>query len=164
MIPLWKKTAGSSKTGIVKGRPLVQDADRSRRSKCPFDHPFAGHARSGVGRFDLSPITGKTHQLRLHMSGLGFRILNDRYYPELQPERAEDYAQPLRLIAKTVRFRDPLSGKELEFSSAREPPLAGLFFSGLIRTEHVSRNDATTQRYNLNHTELCKNFVAPWRE
>jgi len=78
---------------------------------------------NGVGHFDLSPITGKTHQLRIHMSGLGFRILNDRYYPELQPERADDYEQPLRLIAKAVRFRDPLSGKELEFRSEHELPV-----------------------------------------
>jgi tRNA pseudouridine32 synthase/23S rRNA pseudouridine746 synthase len=75
-----------------------------------------------IGRFDLSPVTGKTHQLRIHMSGLGFRILNDRYYPDLQPQQADDYDQPLRLIAKTVRFRDPLSGRDMEFCSERELP------------------------------------------
>jgi tRNA pseudouridine32 synthase/23S rRNA pseudouridine746 synthase len=75
-----------------------------------------------VGRFDLYPVTGKTHQLRIHMSGLGFRILYDRYYPELQPEQTDDFGKPLRLIAKTVRFRDPISGKDFEFSSERELP------------------------------------------
>ena len=75
-----------------------------------------------IARFDLFPITGKTHQLRIHMSGLGFRILNDRYYPDLQPEQADDFEKPLRLIAKTARFRDPVSGKDLEFSSERELP------------------------------------------
>jgi len=75
-----------------------------------------------IARFALFPITGKTHQLRIHMSGLGFRILNDRYYPELQPEQADDFDKPLRLIAKSVRFRDPVSGEELEFCSERELP------------------------------------------
>jgi tRNA pseudouridine32 synthase / 23S rRNA pseudouridine746 synthase len=79
-------------------------------------------ADGSIARFDLFPITGKTHQLRIHMSGLGFRILNDRYYPHLQPEQADDYERPLRLVARTVRFRDPVSGMDMEFSSERELP------------------------------------------
>jgi len=75
-----------------------------------------------IARFDLVPVTGKTHQLRIHMGGLGFRILNDRYYPHLQPQQADDYERPLRLVARTVRFRDPLSGRDMEFSSERELP------------------------------------------
>lgn len=71
------------------------------------------------GRFELHPLTGKTHQLRLHMSGLGFGIVNDRYYPELQTERADDFARPLQLIAARLRFRDPLSRHELDFESDR---------------------------------------------
>lgn len=75
-----------------------------------------------IGRFVLYPVTGKTHQLRIHMGSLGFRILNDRYYPDLQPQQPDDFKQPLRLIAKTVRFRDPLNGKSMEFHSERELP------------------------------------------
>jgi len=75
-----------------------------------------------IARFDLFPVTGKTHQLRIHMSGLGFRILNDRYYPDLQPEQADDFEKPLRLVARSVRFRDPVSGKNMEFCSEREIP------------------------------------------
>jgi tRNA pseudouridine32 synthase/23S rRNA pseudouridine746 synthase len=56
------------------------------------------------------------------MSGLGFRILNDRYYPELQPEQADDFEQPLRLCARSVRFIDPISGRRMEFRSQRELP------------------------------------------
>jgi len=70
--------------------------------------------------FNLQPITGKTHQLRIHMSGIGCGILNDRYYPELQPESADDFDKPLQLIARSVRFRDPLYGKLREFVSERE--------------------------------------------
>jgi tRNA pseudouridine32 synthase/23S rRNA pseudouridine746 synthase len=72
------------------------------------------------GLFRLQPVTGKTHQLRLHMSGLGFRIINDRVYPDLQPERDDDFNQPLQLLAKRVRFHDPVSGQDREFRSERE--------------------------------------------
>jgi len=75
-----------------------------------------------LGRFELQPVTGKTHQLRLHLSSLGFGILNDRVYPELLPEREDDYTRPLQLLAKKLRFRDPLSGKPVEVISGRELP------------------------------------------
>ena len=75
-----------------------------------------------IARFDLFPVTGKTHQLRIHMGGLGFRILNDRYYPDLQPEQADDFEKPLRLLARRIRFRDPVSGRDMEFCSERELP------------------------------------------
>jgi tRNA pseudouridine32 synthase / 23S rRNA pseudouridine746 synthase len=70
--------------------------------------------------FVLRPITGKTHQLRIHMSGLGFRIINDRYYPELQPETDDDFNKPLQLIAKMIKFTDPITGTAMEFSSERK--------------------------------------------
>jgi len=75
--------------------------------------------RSGMGRFELSPFTGQTHQLRLHMSGLGFGILNDRLYPDLQPEVADDFAKPLQLIARMLGFRDPVTGNLMTFVSGR---------------------------------------------
>jgi tRNA pseudouridine32 synthase/23S rRNA pseudouridine746 synthase len=67
----------------------------------------------------LQPVTGKTHQLRLHLSGLGFGIVNDRVYPALQPQTDDDFAQPLQLLAKTIRFHDPVSEKAMEFRSER---------------------------------------------
>jgi len=69
------------------------------------------------GHFCLNPVTGKTHQLRLHMSGLGFRIINDRLYPDLLAEQNDDFEQPLQLLAKQITFRDPITGKNVEFSS-----------------------------------------------
>ncbi|CAA0104629.1 Ribosomal large subunit pseudouridine synthase A [BD1-7 clade bacterium] len=59
--------------------------------------------------FELHPVTGKTHQLRLHMQGLGWPILNDDYYPELQPFTADDYSAPLQLLAKKLEFTDPVT-------------------------------------------------------
>lgn len=75
--------------------------------------------RGEMARFTLQPLTGKTHQLRVHMSNLGFGILNDRFYPELQPEHEDNFDTPLQLIAHTVRFTDPLTDKLREFVSER---------------------------------------------
>jgi tRNA pseudouridine32 synthase/23S rRNA pseudouridine746 synthase len=91
--------------------------------------PGVANARSHIqllevkgnrGLFSLQPVTGKTHQLRLHLSGLGFRIINDRVYPELQPQTEDDFDQPLQLLARRVRFHDPVSGQDREFQSERE--------------------------------------------
>lgn len=75
--------------------------------------------KGDTARFTLHPHTGKTHQLRIHMSGLGFGIRNDRYYPELQEESADNFSTPLQLLAQSLRFKDPLSGKTREFQSDR---------------------------------------------
>ena len=69
--------------------------------------------------FQLQPITGKKHQLRLHLSGLGFPILNDRYYPELLPERKKVFSDPLQLLARKLKFRDPISGTQMAYESNR---------------------------------------------
>ena len=66
--------------------------------------------------FLLNPISGKTHQLRLHMQTLGWPILHDTYYPELQPTSADDFARPLQLLAKELRFIDPLTQQPRVFS------------------------------------------------
>ncbi|MFJ4371244.1 pseudouridine synthase [Pseudomonas japonica] len=67
-------------------------------------------------RYGLSPVTGKTHQLRVHMAALGAPICNDPFYPQvLQGE--DDYAKPLKLLARSLRFEDPLSGEERYFES-----------------------------------------------
>ncbi len=76
--------------------------------------------RDGLTRFLLRPLTGKKHQLRVHMASLGFPIENDRTYPELQPQRPDDFARPLKLLARAVRFLDPVTGEEREFESERE--------------------------------------------
>ena len=50
---------------------------------------------------------------------LGFGILNDRYYPELQAESEDNFDTPLQLVAQKLRFKDPLSGRIREFTSER---------------------------------------------
>ncbi len=68
--------------------------------------------------FELNPVTGKTHQLRVHMQTLGWPILNDKYYPQLQPQSADNYsAPPLQLLAKELQFIDPVTQQSRCFSS-----------------------------------------------
>lgn len=66
--------------------------------------------------FELSPITGKTHQLRVHMQALGWPILNDKYYPQLQPLSEDNYSAPLQLLAKELQFIDPVTQEPRRFS------------------------------------------------
>ena len=70
--------------------------------------------------FELHPVTGKTHQLRLHMMTLGWPILNDHYYPQLQTQAKDDYSAPLQLLAKELEFIDPVSQIERRFSCERD--------------------------------------------
>jgi tRNA pseudouridine32 synthase/23S rRNA pseudouridine746 synthase len=70
-------------------------------------------------RFQLCPITGKKHQLRIHLSGLGFPIVNDRYYPTLLPEMPDDFNLPLQLLSRKIEFKDPLTGQKMSFKSLR---------------------------------------------
>ena len=67
--------------------------------------------------FELKPSTGRTHQLRLHMQELGWPLLNDMYYPTLQTKSADVYSQPLQLLAKALRFIDPVTQQPRVFTS-----------------------------------------------
>lgn len=68
-------------------------------------------------RYALAPVTGRKHQLRVHMAALGAPIRNDRLYPQLGPAADDDYARPLKLLARSLVFIDPLNGVERRFES-----------------------------------------------
>ncbi|WP_344716604.1 pseudouridine synthase [Gordonia defluvii] len=72
--------------------------------------------------FRLVPETGRTHQLRLHMAGLGVPIVDDPLYPDVRSELAAlpdrgDFSRPLQLVATKLAFTDPLTGVQQRFSS-----------------------------------------------
>ncbi|WP_219418995.1 RluA family pseudouridine synthase [Pseudonocardia nigra] len=76
-----------------------------------------GSDGSRLGRYRLTPLTGRTHQLRLHMSGLGVPILGDDFYPVLTEKPLGDFTRPLQLLASTLEFVDPVSGRARRFTS-----------------------------------------------
>jgi tRNA pseudouridine32 synthase / 23S rRNA pseudouridine746 synthase len=73
--------------------------------------------RGDMGVFRLHPMTGRKHQLRVHMASLGFPIVGDLFYPDIRETRDED--PPLQLLAKRLAFTDPLSGEFRSFTSTR---------------------------------------------
>ena len=73
--------------------------------------------RGDVSLYELQPITGKKHQLRVQMMGLGMPLLNDVLYPIAQPENGDDYRKPLKLLAKRLDFIDPITGERRGFAS-----------------------------------------------
>lgn len=72
----------------------------------------------GDGWYRLSPRTGRTHQLRVHMASLGLPIDNDPLYPRIVEVAADDFSAPLQLVAQRLEFDDPLSGEPRCFVSS----------------------------------------------
>jgi tRNA pseudouridine32 synthase/23S rRNA pseudouridine746 synthase len=74
----------------------------------------------GDGHYRLTPRTGRTHQLRVHMASLGLPIDNDPLYPEIVDVAADDFSSPLQLVAHRLEFDDPLTGAHWAFASSVE--------------------------------------------
>ncbi len=70
-----------------------------------------------ITRLHLTPITGRTHQLRLHMEAMGHPILGDSLYGTPQSRAA---APRLQLHATTLSFQHPVSSKTCTLSC--KPP------------------------------------------
>ena len=71
-------------------------------------------------RYRLSPVTGKRHQLRVHMAALGLPLRNDAFYPELNDPPEGDFSRPLQLLARSLSFTDPVTGAVRYFESERQ--------------------------------------------
>jgi len=71
--------------------------------------------------YQLEPVSGKTHQLRVHMLALGLPLEGDLFYPEALrgPDAPEDFSQALQLLAQRIAFIDPVTGAERVFKSQR---------------------------------------------
>jgi tRNA pseudouridine32 synthase / 23S rRNA pseudouridine746 synthase len=105
---------------LEAGEPFfrMREVDGASNSETRID---VVERRSECWRYALEPVTGRKHQLRVHMAALGAPILNDRVYPRLASSAAgempADFTRPLKLLARTVAFADPLSGAERHFES-----------------------------------------------
>ena len=77
----------------------------------------------GLGRYRLTPSTGQTHQLRVHLASLGIPILGDPLYPVVREVAPGDFSAPLQLLASSVGLTDPVNGQERCISSTRVLPV-----------------------------------------
>ncbi|MET9363778.1 pseudouridine synthase [Streptomyces sp. NPDC006632] len=102
---------------IVKERGVMAAREVAGEPNAESGVELVGR-RGALGRYRLVPATGRTHQLRVHMNGLGVPILNDPVYPEVLPEAEPgDFADPLQLLARVLEFTDPVTGHPHRFES-----------------------------------------------
>jgi tRNA pseudouridine32 synthase/23S rRNA pseudouridine746 synthase len=102
--------------------PLLIDWPNRPKSKVDWEHGKPSHTQWRVIRSDLEtstrvelkPITGRTHQLRLHMMAIGHAILGDTLYasPEIQAQSSR-----LLLHARVLQFKHPITAKWMSFES-----------------------------------------------
>jgi len=70
--------------------------------------------------YQLRAITGRKHQLRLHMAALEIPVINDKLYPVLTTSDSDDFSRPLKLLARSISFQDPVTGRRHFFESSRK--------------------------------------------
>ena len=102
---------------LVRGEPFfrMQEAPGAPNTETLL---AVRERRDELWRYALHPVTGRQHQLRVHLAALGAPICNDPFYPVVQPaDAADDHDRPLKLLAQTLQFDDPLSGAPRAFAS-----------------------------------------------
>jgi tRNA pseudouridine32 synthase/23S rRNA pseudouridine746 synthase len=99
---------------ILKRRGRLQAVTEPGRPNAEtLVEPLAG------GLHRLTPRTGRTHQLRIHMASLGLPIDGDPLYPNVIDVAADDFSMPLALLAHSLEFDDPSTGLHRRFVSRR---------------------------------------------
>ena len=106
------------KSRIVEGVPFFRQREIAGETNSETQINVLATDGS-LAKYALSPVTGKKHQLRVHMNALGLPILNDRMYPPVAVTPDDDYALPLQLLAKSIAFDDPVTGQKRYFQSQR---------------------------------------------
>jgi len=106
---------------LETGEPFfrMQEVDGTPNSETVIEVLAHGHTH---WVYRLEPVTGRKHQLRVHMAALGAPILHDHLYPQLQGAGPDDPARPLQLLAHALAFDDPVSGESRRFTVGAEPP------------------------------------------
>ncbi len=101
---------------IVQGEPFFRMKEVPGEANSET-HVSVLSASGSLNLYQLLARTGRKHQLRLHLAALGIPIINDRLYPALITSTSDDFSKPLKLLAKSISFRDPFSGREHYFES-----------------------------------------------
>ncbi len=110
------ESAWTIKNRILKGAPWFRMEIGEGQSNSHTEITLIKHTMSKA-LFKLSPVTGRKHQLRLHLSSMGYGIINDRLYPVVHEKKPPDFQHPMQLLAKKLQFIDPVTGNEKIFTS-----------------------------------------------
>jgi tRNA pseudouridine32 synthase/23S rRNA pseudouridine746 synthase len=102
---------------IVKERGVLQAQEVEGPANAESYVEQLVESRDGLARYRLTPRTGRTHQLRLHMAALGVPIVNDDFYPDVREQALDDFTRPLQLLAAELAFTDPLTGEPRRFTT-----------------------------------------------
>jgi tRNA pseudouridine32 synthase/23S rRNA pseudouridine746 synthase len=114
---------------LTRASTLVAGDSFMQMREAPGDALKEPNARTDIewietcgahARYRLRPLSGKRHQLRVHMAALGLPILGDRIYPALLPHGSDEPGNPLRLLAESIAFRDPVTGEQRRFASRQQ--------------------------------------------
>ncbi|NYI25438.1 pseudouridine synthase [Aeriscardovia aeriphila] len=98
-------------TTLIAVKPQEQLSEHEKQTLASNPH---------MAIYQLWPRTGKTHQLRVHMNALNCPMLGDDLYPTVIDRAYDDFSSPLALVARRMRFTDPLTGEERVFHSQIE--------------------------------------------
>ena len=107
--------------GVVE-LPLICDWENRPRQKICFErgkravtfYDVLQRYPNNTTRVKLTPITGRSHQLRLHMLALGHPILGDKFYAHPQ---AKELSPRLCLHAESLQIQHPITGETMEFTA-----------------------------------------------
>ncbi|MGX5358470.1 pseudouridine synthase [Kocuria sp. KH4] len=108
---------------IVKDRTCLQarEVPGPANARTVVDRagaPFAD-AEGEWARYRVRPETGRTHQIRVHLAGLGVPVRHDPLYPQVRPAGSEDPDRPLQLLARRIGLTHPMTGRPLVLESRR---------------------------------------------
>lgn len=119
--------AGTGRAEVVQGRAVNAETlvEIERRVPRLADRGLTLVPDRGaeLAQYRLTPRTGRTHQLRLHLLGLGVSIVGDPLYPTDRAVSVDDFSTPLQLLASELEFTDPVDRVARRFVSARRLPL-----------------------------------------
>ncbi len=107
--------------GVVE-LPLICDWENRPRQKICFErgkravtfYDVLQRYPNNTTRVKLTPVTGRSHQLRLHMLALGHPILGDKFYAHPQ---AKALSPRLCLHAESLQIQHPISGETMVFTA-----------------------------------------------
>ena len=107
--------------GVVE-LPLICDWENRPRQKICFElgkravtfYDVLQRYPNNTTRVKLTPITGRSHQLRLHMLALGHPILGDKFYAHPQ---AKALSPRLCLHAESLQIQHPITVETMEFTA-----------------------------------------------